>query len=341
MTSGRARPVVAGVDFSAGGDRAADYAAREALASGRDLKLVHGLVIPIPSVTPFPALYDDDAVREHAYALLDQLAAGLHQRYPGLTISTEVASLAGGITLISESRSASLVVVGSRGEGGFARLLIGSVAGQIATYAACPVIVVPPADPPSDPPADPHADPGAEPDADPDAASEGPVVVGVDGSEFTRRTIGFAFDEAAARHCPLIAVHVWCLPRFGGFTDDTVWSKDPSQAQIQLREAADRLLAESMAGWQSAYPQVSVERRTLHHERPALALLETAGEAGASLLVVGSRGRGGFVGPLLGSVSQSVVSHARLPVAVVHKHPALESERETARAVRHAAAPKA
>lgn len=299
MNSGRPWPVGAGVDFSAAGDQAADYAAREALRRGLDLRLVHGLVIPIPSITPYPALYDDAAIREQAQKHLDELAETLRTRYPGLVVGTKLAALAGGITLIEESASLSLLVVGSRGQGGFARLLIGSTAGQIATYATCPVIVT----------------------KDDAVRSEGPVVAGVDGSEFTTRTLRFGFEEAAARGTGLVAVHVWCLPEYGGLTDGTQWSKDPNRAQEQMQETAERVLAEALAGWEGDYPQVPIERVTRHGDRPAKVLLEVCDQHSAGLLVVGSRGRGGFIGPLLGSVSQSVVAHANIPVAVVHRQP--------------------
>jgi nucleotide-binding universal stress UspA family protein len=184
------------------------------------------------------------------------------------------------------------------------------------------VIVVPPAPEATEPDSE-----AAEQEPGGEATEPGPVVVAVDGSEFTQRTLRFAFDEAARRKCALIAVHVWCLPEFGGLTDDTVWSHDLNLAREQMREVAERVLAESLAGWRADYPQVRVERRIVHHDRPAKVILEIGTQAGASLIVVGSRGRGGFVGPMLGSVSQAVLAHAGLPVAVVHKESAMVSAR--------------
>ena len=132
----------------------------------------------------------------------------------------------------------------------------------------------------------------------PDGGNTGRVVVGVDGSHGAHEAVGFAFEQTAFLGCGLTAVHA----HHGPDAD---------------REDERRLLAESLAGWREKYPQVDVRLDTVSG-RAGGALTDAS--AGARLLVVGARGRGGFVGLLLGSVSQAVVHHACCPVAVV-RHP--------------------
>ena len=139
------------------------------------------------------------------------------------------------------------------------------------------------------------------------APPEGPVVVGVDGSPTSEAAVGFAYEAAATRGVPLVAVHTW-------------WDLmvDPTFAPLldwDALEADEReVLAERLAGWGEKYPDVHVQRLVMH-DRPARALLAQA--AGAQLVVVGTRGRGGVAGLLLGSVSHALLHHAPCPVAVV------------------------
>jgi len=86
----------------------------------------------------------------------------------------------------------------------------------------------------------------------------------------------------------------------------------------QAQQEADRLVAAAVAGWAEKYPDVTLSRHAIHTQSPAAVLRDSA--AGAGLLVVGSRGRGGFTGLLLGSVSRAVVSHATDSVAVIHQY---------------------
>ncbi|WP_263247839.1 universal stress protein [Saccharopolyspora rosea] len=139
-----------------------------------------------------------------------------------------------------------------------------------------------------------------------EATAGGPVVVGVDGSPAGRLAIGFAFDFAARHDLGLVAVHAWSDPsaRAGG----TGWA--------DAREQAHELVSESLAGCAEHYPDVAV-RRAVSAERPAEALLREARRA--SLLVVGSHGRGRIRRVLLGSVSHAAVNRAPCPVAVLRE----------------------
>ena len=212
-----------------------------------------------------------------------------------MDISTDLPADQPAAVLIAASRDAGLVVVGHRGLGGFTGLLVGSVGVQAAAHAACPVIVVR--------------------DSDPDEAgpAAGEVVVGVDGSELSGLAVDFAFCHAALHRLGVVAVHAYAFPAF-------VTSSDASSAAYDvddLREDHARLLAEALAGYRDNYPDVPV-RQKVAYGRPAAVLV--AESAGAALTVVGSRGRGGFAGLLLGSTSQSVLHHATGPVAIVRAH---------------------
>jgi nucleotide-binding universal stress UspA family protein len=263
VTTQQSAPVVAGIDGSAHSRAAAAVAAWEAARDNRTLRLVRGVEQP-------PTGRGDDAA-----ATLREAAGALEHDHPGLRVETEVTVGNPAAVLVDEARDAALVVLGSRGLGGFTGLLLGSVSAQVAAHAGAPVMVA-------------RGAPG-----------DGPVVVGVDGSPRSAAAVEFALDEAEARHQPLIAVYAWQVPRMG-------------------EEEARRVPEEATAQPSARYPGVRVEHRTVDATNPAKGLLDVGDEVGASLVVVGSRGRDGFAGLLLGSVSQAVLNHAHRTVAVVH-----------------------
>jgi nucleotide-binding universal stress UspA family protein len=192
--------------------------------------------------------------------------------------------------LVDLSKDAQLMVVGCRGRTGQHRRSLGSVSTGLIHHAHCPVAVI-------------H-------DEVPSSLQSPklPVVLGIDGSRASESAIAIAFDEASWRGVDLVALHVW------SDTDiSTVFGIDSSAVQ----SAADKTLAESLAGWQERYPEVVV-RRVVEFERPVRHLLELAEKA--QLVVVGSHGRGGFAGMVLGSVSTAVAQEARVPVIVGRQH---------------------
>jgi nucleotide-binding universal stress UspA family protein len=310
MTTGRAGPVVVGVDYSGASEIAVAHAAWQAHRRGLELRLTHGLLVPVPSVTPMTPYYDANALLAAAEERIAEVSEPVRTRYPELPISIRVVPGFGGKALVDDSETASLVVVGSRGQGGFLGVLLGSVAAQVSTYAHCPVLVVR-----QQAGAEPTAEPTAEPMAGPET---GPVVVGIDGSVRSADALRFAADEAGARGVPLIAVHVWSVPQLTALSVGIVWSQNLNTARTQLQDAAARILAEATAGWREQYPGIEIRRRTVHGDEPARTLLSIATEAGAGLIVVAARGRGGVAGMLLGSVSQTLVAHAAMSVAVIH-----------------------
>jgi nucleotide-binding universal stress UspA family protein len=284
--------VVVGVDGSVTGRYALDWATEEVRVRPRPLHLLHACGWPLLDVPLGPSVYRLPAsarARDDVYAVAEKILAEAASRVdPAIPVTSEISSDLPARALLTASHTATAVVVGSRGTGGFAGLLLGSVAEQVAAHGRCPVVVVRPAPSP-----------------------RGPVVVGVDGSPASRAALRYAAGQAAARGAVLRAVHAWRWP---------VSTRPGEQVPLVYdREALageeERLLADELAGLAEEFPGLVVERR-LVRDRAAPALLEAA--ADAALTVVGSRGHGGFTGLLLGSVSNQVLHHAAGPVVVVH-----------------------
>jgi nucleotide-binding universal stress UspA family protein len=303
----QSHPVVVGVDGSAQSWQAVHVAAWEAAQRGLPVLLTHGYARDYPYLwygwtPPFVApVYDGEPP---AKAGLDETANRVRAAYPEVAVDVRLSSRAGAQALIEASAGAALVVVGARGHGGFSGLSIGSVAAQTAAHAAAPVLVVRP--PVPDDPA-PDVTRPARPVPHP-----GPVVVGVDGSAESNAAIGFAFEAAAHRRVALVALHAWwALP-----PDNLGPTRPGHYHDTEASDEARRLTAELVAGWSGTYPDVAVELRPVASMNPSYDLIKASADAG--LIVVGSRGRGGFTGLLLGSVGRDLVGHADAPVAVVH-----------------------
>lgn len=290
MTTVNRPPVVVGYDTSEHAQSALGVAADQAVRRHVPLRIVHAL-----GVRPYAELFPEGAIpldtlpwRAAGQQRLEAVADQLRSTRPDLAVSVVVRMSSPTVLLLEETREAALLVVGARGEGGFPGLTIGSVGAQVAAHARCPVLVVRDA---------------AQPD--------GPVVVGVDGSDASEPAIGFAFEQASDRGARLVALHAF-LP----WAYEAVPAAADLPSDVLHDDEARRWLSEALAGWQEKFPDVQVEYATLRREA-AVALVETSAQA--QLVVVGSRGRGGFRGLLLGSVSRSVLHHAACPVAVVRR----------------------
>lgn len=298
------RPIVVGVDGSGESWRAIHAAAWEARSRRAPLVLGHGYPADPYTWYGWTPMYVGPAVdlRAAATAMLEETANEVRTAYPDLEVATYVHVGTGAHALMEASSGAAMVVVGSRGRGGFAGLSIGSTAAQIAAHAVCPVLVIRPFEGETHSPTD----------TEPPPMPARPVVVGVDGSSTSESAAEFAFEEAALRQVPVIAVYVWWLSPAHMLGPDL---PEPDGLDA-AREQAESLLAGMMAPWVAKYPDVGVQARALQGMNPSHELVEASRHAG--LVVVGSRGRGGFSGLLLGSVGRDLVGHAFCPVAVIH-----------------------
>jgi nucleotide-binding universal stress UspA family protein len=185
-------------------------------------------------------------------------------------------------------------VVGTRATGGLVGHLRGSVAIQVAAHSAAPVVAVR----------------GGSVDDQPVPVCA-PVVVGLDGSDVSGDAMTFAVEQAVARHVDVHAVFAWDVERV-----HNVGPLSPETFSVhEAQHTAERLLAEAVAGWSERYPELTIMERPVFDSDPVSALI---GEAvGAGLIVVGSRGRGGFLGLRLGSTVDGLIRFAPAPVAVV------------------------
>ncbi|MDQ7906272.1 universal stress protein [Phytohabitans sp. ZYX-F-186] len=274
-------PVVVGVDGSEASLAAVDLAVRTAAERHRPLRVLHVFAWSSLDLPP------EAGLRADAERLADRAAAYAHGLDPRVTVTSEAVPGTPAEILVQHSREAAVVVLGHRGRGGFASLLVGSVAAQVTAHAASPVVV-----------------------ARGTPRGEGPVVVGVDGSPTSAAAIRFAVEEAAWRKTNVVAVHAWAVPMSTGPADMLPLLYDPDR----LAAEQERVLAESVAGLGDDHPDVHLERQ-LVEDNTAAALIEHSKRA--QLVVVGSRGHGGFTGLLLGSVSHALLHHAECPVAVV------------------------
>jgi nucleotide-binding universal stress UspA family protein len=132
-----------------------------------------------------------------------------------------------------------------------------------------------------------------------------PVLLGIDGSPASEAATSLAFDEASRRQVDLVALHAW---------SDVGIAPILGKNWRENEEEGHEVLAERVAGWQEQYPDVHVVRRIVC-DKPARWLVDESQHA--QLVIVGSRGRGGFPGMLLGSVSSAVAQSAKSPVIVV------------------------
>ena len=285
--------IVVGVDGSDAALRAVRWAAAEAVPRKLRLYLVcataptfgyYGPGLPVPQ-----SLFDDLEAAQRTW--LSAAAKAAHEVSESLAVSTARVSLPPIPALLDIAATARMIVLGASGRGGFTGMLAGSTAVAVAAHARCPVVVV-------------------RTRLDGSVPIRGPVVVGVDGSPTSERALGAAFDEASWRGAPLVPVHAWSDVDYATeLTGQHGMIGDEPHAREQRR-----VLAESLAGWREKYPDVRVDEVVVR-DRPRQRLLDHS--ASAQLVVVGSRGRGGFTGMLLGSTSQALVYHAQCPVMIV------------------------
>jgi nucleotide-binding universal stress UspA family protein len=272
--------VLVGYDGSPGSEQALSWAVREARSRGLPLTVCHAWS-PGFHVLPGDAAVFDLARQCGERVMADGLQHARRVMAPD-DVHPQLIEGPAAAMLCERSDGAGMVVVGSQGRSGVAGLLLGSVSSQVAAYGHGRVVVVRG-----------HWRPAA-------GYAPGPIVVGVDGSAVAQAAGDFAFEEAALRDAPLLAVCALA---------------DAPGGLGGARERAEDF-EQTVGLWEKEHPEVTVSQRiSVGGARDAL----LAAAHGAQMLVIGSRGRGGVRGMMLGSISRAVLDHAPCPVGVVHK----------------------
>lgn len=280
-----------GVDGSDAAKNAVRWAAEDAALHGLALCLVCAVPSGVNDAGDASTRNTLRAVEDERRRWLAQ-AANLATTVAGdVEVTQELRRGKPAAVLVEESARTRRIVVGTHGLGDVTgvSLALGSTAETVAMRAECPVVVVP--------------------RLEQEIARSRPVIVGVDGSRVSEPAVAAAFAEASVRGVPLVAVHVWsdnAIDEWFALDADRDWDS------IEAKETM--ALAERLAGWQEKYPDVRVQR-VVERDRP-VRLLVLHG-ADAQLIVVGSRGRGGATGMMLGSTSRALLHSAPCPVLVV------------------------
>ena len=295
----RQGPVVVGVDGSDTGAVALDQAIDVSKRHHAPLTIVTAYIGPADafgtSSVALPESYWVDQENHAAQIVRTAQTTARERLGDSWQIAGEVTVEQPIPYLLKKSETAGILVVGTRGLGRFGSALLGSVSSALVAHAKCPVFVA--------------RDELSNPD--------GPVVVGVDGSEASRAAVAIAAEEADLLGVPLHAVHSWTdfdlgATYRGAEAPGPNW--DAAAESLAATETETALLSESLAGVRESHPDLEIQR-TVVHDRPVRALLEASEKA--RLLVVGSRGRGGFTGMLLGSTSRSLLASVSVPLVIV------------------------
>ncbi|MFC4016057.1 universal stress protein [Nonomuraea purpurea] len=268
--------IVVGVDGSKPSSAAVEWAAADARRRRLPLKIVH-------VCEQWMAGFDS---REYCLGILEAAAGSARAMSADVEVSAEL--LDGNVVeaLIGQSASADSLVLGSRGLGGFAGLLLGSVGLGVAGHAVGPVVIVRAAA----------------------VAKYGQIVVGDDGSESAQEAVAFAVEQARGRRARLLAVYAWQAPIVSAYAPD-YGNLLEDAFQQEARTAQERVIR-----WRKDHPDVEITDQQVR-EHPVPALIKAS--ATADLVVVGSRGLGSFASAVLGSVGHGVLHRAACPVAVV------------------------
>ncbi|MGW5383133.1 universal stress protein [Nocardia sp. NPDC003963] len=283
MSTHTEQPVVVGIDGSSTSMAALHWAARAAAYYHAPLHIVYAVGAPIDFGPGLGVVgFDNQAMRADGEAVCASAAKVARELADDLVIVTYVVDPDPAPVLIERSRTARTVVVGTNGHSAIGRGLLGSVSTSLARYAHGPVAVIPES----------YRDGGER--------TGMPVVVGVDGSAYSREAVDIAFAEASRFGVGLVAVTTW-----------SEFFRYISRAEMQ--EQARGFQAESLAGYAETCPDVAVTH-SVAEDRPARRLLRES--EGAQLVVVGSRGKGGFAGMALGSTSQAVLHGVAVPLII-------------------------
>ena len=287
--------VVVAVDGSEAADNAVRWAANTAMKRDIPLRLATSYTMPqylyAEGMVPPEELFND--LQAEAMEKIEAAREIAHEVAPDILIGHTIAEGSPIDMLLEMSRDVTMLVLGSRGLGGLSGMVLGSVSAAVVSHAHCPVVVV------------------REDNPVTETTKYGPIVVGVDGSDVSQKATEYAFAEAQARKCELIAVHTWMdMP-----AQASLAGVNAAQSQWKaIEEQQVEVLAERLNPLVEKYPDVSVGK-VITRDRPVRALAEQA--EGAQLLVVGSHGRGGFRGMLIGSTSRALLQASPCPMMVV------------------------
>src|SRR5271166_1608296 len=282
--------IIVGVDGSPASDVATCWAARDAALRSIPLTVVSVVTTPTATFPPVPypdslgVRLEDRGRKAAAHAV--KVAEDAMPTDRKVAVKSEIVFSTPARALVKMSDEAEMIVVGSSGKGLLARGVLGSVSSSVVRSANCPVAVI------------------RDEDSLTTDPQHAPVLVGIDGSPASELATEIAFDQASHRGVELIALHAW---------SDVVAVDLPGLDWSALVSAEERTFADSLAGWQGRYPNVTVQRVVVCDE-PAQQIIEWA--ESAQLVVVGSHGRGGFDRLMLGSVSNTILHSVRILVIV-------------------------
>jgi nucleotide-binding universal stress UspA family protein len=286
--------IVVGVDGSGPSLEALRWAAYEARRRDAEIRVVSCYSVPAygsPEGAVYPRDVDLDVFKDSSTASVGRAVELVGAIDPHLVVEGVTTMSSAVVGVADAAELGDEIVVGAHGHSGFLDGLLGSVTTGVVHRAHVPVIVVP------------------AKSSMPAGDSMKKIVVGVDGSAASLRALDWAYAEATMTGAELTVVHGWIYPYSGPRTSV---SEPRTQMQLdamqELKTSLESLGPRMTGGPVHTHPKLS-------ENSPADALLEEANDA--DLLVVGSRGRGGFRSMLLGSVSRTVVQHSPCPVAVI------------------------
>ncbi|GLX11412.1 universal stress protein [Microbispora sp. NBRC 16548] len=279
------KPVIVATDGSPAAVAAVEWAAGDAARKGLPLRIVHAVDRLPYELTRYPVVPSDDQLIRAGRRVLEEAEQAVRETHPALRVTTALSEGEPVKVLRREAADGAEIVIGSRGHGGFAGMLLGSVSTHLAGQVPVPLVVVRPES----------------------SAPHGLIVVGVDGSDEAEAALTYAFEEARLRGCRLLGLYAWQLP-VHAYAPEITYDID------EVRQAQEEHVATVVATYRERYPDVDAEIRAVC-AHPVPVLVEAAEKA--DLLVVGSRGHGAIGSVVLGSVSRAVLHHAGCPVAVV------------------------
>lgn len=287
--------IVVGVDGSPSSRLAAQWAAQEAKARDLPVLLAAAYIVPqflyAEGMVPSRAMFEE--LEGQAQGFIDDAAAAIREVTTEVELMQQLHEGSPISMLLELSKEADMVVIGSRGLGGIAGALLGSVSASLVGHAHCPVVVL---------------------REDMDLAAEhNRIVVGADGSPVSALAVQTAYQEADAHGSELVAVNAW-LDRAvaSSLAGMNLSNLDWEQAKAEQRQVVQEELEKYDDDYESITPQIVIRR-----ESPEMALAEVG--KGTRMIVVGSHGRGGFTGMLLGSTSRALLRLSPVPLMVVRE----------------------